>query len=107
MRGTSKKTPWWKVVKKSKPRKNRRLPKIARQVAAKAKEAVEVVEVAAEKITAEVHETIEAVEEVVDHVEEVVDLASMTVTQLKDLCKERGLTGYSGLKKADLVDLLS
>ena len=35
-----------------------------------------------------------------------VNLASLTVKELKDLAKERGLTGYSGLKKAELIDLL-
>jgi hypothetical protein len=35
------------------------------------------------------------------------DYASMTVGDLKALAKERGLLGYSGMKKADLIDLLS
>lgn len=35
-----------------------------------------------------------------------VDVASLTVKELKDLAKEKGLTGYSGLKKAELIDLL-
>ena len=39
-------------------------------------------------------------------VEEVVDYASMTTTELKALAKERGLKGYSKLKKADIIALL-
>ena len=35
------------------------------------------------------------------------DLNEYTVTQLKNMAKERGLTGYSSLKKADLINLLN
>lgn len=35
-----------------------------------------------------------------------VDLASLTVVELKELAKDKGLTGYSSLKKAELIDLL-
>ena len=35
------------------------------------------------------------------------DLSNYTVVQLKNIAKERGLTGYSSLKKADLINLLN
>lgn len=35
-----------------------------------------------------------------------VDLSSLTVAELKAIAKERELTGYSALKKAELIDLL-
>lgn len=34
------------------------------------------------------------------------ELRSMTVSQLRDVAKDKGLTGYSSLKKADLIELL-
>ncbi len=35
------------------------------------------------------------------------DLSELTVDELKDLCRERDITGYSTMKKAELVDVLS
>ncbi len=36
-----------------------------------------------------------------------VDLESLTVAELKELCKEKDITGYSALKKAELIEILS
>ena len=36
-----------------------------------------------------------------------INYSTMTTTELKNLCKERGLTGYSNLTKSELIDLLS
>lgn len=38
--------------------------------------------------------------------EESADLSSMTVAELKELAKEKGLTGYSSLRKAELIEAL-
>jgi hypothetical protein len=32
--------------------------------------------------------------------------AAMTVTELRALCKERGITGYSKMNEAELIDVL-
>jgi len=37
---------------------------------------------------------------------QVVDLDSMTVVDLRSMAKDKGLTGYSKLKKADLIEAL-
>jgi len=37
---------------------------------------------------------------------ETVNLEAMTVAELRSLAKERGITGYSALKKAELIDVL-
>jgi Rho termination factor, N-terminal domain len=39
--------------------------------------------------------------------EKIEDLSALTVSELKEIAKSRGLKGYSKLKKADLLELLS
>ena len=42
-----------------------------------------------------------------EEVEVTTDYSGQTVSQLKTIAKERGLKGYSSLKKAELITLLS
>lgn len=49
----------------------------------------------------------EPVEEVEDEAEEVEDLFSMTVKDLRDLAKARGINGATALKKAELIEILT
>ena len=38
---------------------------------------------------------------------EKLDLSSLSVAKLKDMAKEKGITGISSMKKADLIKALS
>ncbi|MDY0010570.1 MAG: Rho termination factor N-terminal domain-containing protein [Candidatus Izemoplasmatales bacterium] len=58
------------------------------------------------KVTSQpVKEEVKPVEKVETKVVEI-DLDSKTVAELKDMAKELNLSGYSSLRKAELIDLI-
>lgn len=42
----------------------------------------------------------------IERVQEQVDYSAMKVSELKELAKERGINGYSDMKKVDLIEVL-
>ena len=66
-------------------------------------ETVETVEATVEEVVAPVVETV-VVEETA--AEEVVDLESLKVADLRELAKNKGIAGYSTMKKAELIEAL-
>lgn len=42
----------------------------------------------------------------IERVQEQVDYSGMKVSELKDLAKERGINGYSDMKKVELIEVL-
>ncbi len=88
-------------------------PKVKKDAPQKeAEPAVEkVVEPVAEKVVEPVAEKVvePAVEKVVEPASEEAkeDYSNHTVAELREIAKERGLSGYSSLKKAELIDLLN
>lgn len=49
-------------------------------------------------------EEVELVEEV--EVPQEIDYSSMTVSQLREIAKNKGIEGYSSMKKAELIEKL-
>jgi len=63
--------------------------------------------VAAKKEEPKAEKAVPKVEKVVSKPAVSVDLDSMTVAELKALAKEKGISGYTSLKKAELIEVLT
>ena len=70
--------------------------------AEKVEKTEEVKEEKKEEVKAEVKETKKAAKKVAT-----VDYSAMTLTELKAVCKEQGINGYSSLKKDEIIELLN
>ena len=70
--------------------------------AEKVEKTEEVKEEKKEEVKAEVKETKKAAKKVAT-----VDYSAMTLTELKAVCKEQGIKGYSSLKKDEIIELLN
>jgi len=70
--------------------------------AEKVEKTEEVKEEKKEEVKAEVKETKKAAKK-----EATVDYSAMTLTELKAVCKEQGVKGYSSLKKDEIIELLN
>lgn len=57
-----------------------------------------------EELKAELKEEIKA--EVQEEIDQQSDFESLTVAELKDIARDRNLSGYSSMKKAELIELL-
>lgn len=66
-------------------------------------------EVSGEEISDEISDASDDITEEMEEpsAEEVTDLATLKLSELRDIAKSRGIRGYSKLKKAELVGLLS
>ena len=116
-------TPYVKPAVKTPVAEEVKTPVVEKTEAAEEVKAPEVKKVVAKKVKTEAAEEVKAPEvktEVVAEVKAPVEkevvaktdalteenLKTMTVADLRSLAKERGLTGYSALKKAELIDTL-